>query len=118
MFGRLRAFTLWELLIATVILVIVITGLLSLFVFCLMLNESNNNLITAVNDAQLVLEQIKGLAYSAITSYAVPSFSNLSDENATVSFSSGTKITGVTVNVSWTEKQKTRTFSLSTYIAE
>ena len=110
-------FTLSELMIAAVILVVVIVGLLSVSVSCLLINESNKSLTIAANDAQYVLEQIKGLTYSQIPSYTPGTFSNLNGEAVTVSVSSGSTVTGVTVNVNWTERQRQRTFSLATRIA-
>lgn len=115
--NKRRGFTLSELLLSMAILAIAISGLLALSVSSLLLNESNKNLVTAVNDAEYTLEQIKELDYSLISSYTPLTFNNLTSENVTVSVSAGTKITGVTVNVAWTERQRQRDISLSTYIA-
>lgn len=112
-----KAFTLSELMIATAILVVAIAGLLLLFIHCMFLNEANNNLVTAVNDAQYVLEQIKVLPYSSIAAYTPPSFNNLSQEAITISCSVGVSIAEVTVNVNWQERLKNRNFQLSTRIA-
>lgn len=112
-----RAFTLSELMLATAILVIAITGMLAAFVGCLLLNESNNNLVKATNDAQYVLEQVKGLAYDNINAYVSPAFNNLNSETITLNRAVGAKIAEVTVNVAWVERQKNRNFSLSTRIA-
>ena len=113
-----KGFTLLELVVSTGILLIVISGLLVSFISCLLMNESNNNLVTAVNDAQYVLEQIKGLTYNDIDNYTPPIFTNLNNETIpqpSVVETGGIK--QVTVNVSWTERQRNRTFSLSTRIA-
>lgn len=113
----MKGFTLIELLVVVVVLGLVITGLLGASISCLLLNESNNSLVIAVNDAQYVLEQIKGLPYSGISSYSVPLFNNLTDEDVTVVSSVGSNIAEVTVNVSWTERLREKDFSLTTRIA-
>lgn len=114
-----KGFSLLELIVAVAIFLIVISGLLITFVYCIILNESNNNLVKAVNDAQYVLEQIKALAYDQIVTYTCPTFNNLNDENIALDPppSIGTQIAEVTVNVSWTERQRARSFQLSTRIA-
>jgi len=116
-FLSVRGLTLIELMIATGILVVVLSGLLLTFISCILLNESNNNLVIAVNDAQYVLEQIKGLAYSEIGNYTVPQFNNLANETVTLTRSIGTRIAEVAVDVSWIERQRQRNFQLSTRIA-
>jgi Tfp pilus assembly protein PilV len=113
-----KGFTLSELMIATAILLVAILSLLAALINTILLNESNNNLVMAVNDAQYVLEQMKGLPYSQIASFTPPTFNNLNNETITLSQSPGTKITEVTVNVSWTERQRNRNFQLSTRFAE
>jgi prepilin-type N-terminal cleavage/methylation domain-containing protein len=117
-----KGFTLTELMIAMGILLIVISGLMSTFIYCILLNESNNNLVTAANDAQYVLEQIKARAYGDIddfiNNFNPNHFSNLNNETITFPGTSiGASIATITVNVSWTERQRQRTFQLSTYVA-
>ena len=117
-----RAFSLIELMIAVAILVVAILSLLATFINCVFLNESNNNLVSAVSDAQYVLEQIKGLAYSDIATYAAPVFTNLTGEAITLTRSTLARpkgeLTEVTVKVSWTERQRSRDVSLSTRFAQ
>lgn len=117
-----KGFTLLELMIAAGILLIAILGLLTAFIHCIFLSESNKNLVTAVTDAQYVLEQIKSLPYSEISNFINnfnPSqFSNL--DNEAITFPNpdiGGNIAEVTVNVSWIERQRNRSFELSTRIA-
>lgn len=107
---------------ATGILLVVISGLLVTFVYCLLLNESNNNLVIASHDAQAVLEEIKGLSYNQIQAYVgafnPAKFANLDSE--TVSFPGsvfGAGSTDITVNIGWIERQRARNFALSTRIA-
>ena len=113
-----KGLTLSELMLAVAILAVVIAALLSLAVSCLLLNESNNNLMKASNDAQYVLEQIKALAYSGISGYAPPAFNNLPDETIVLTRSVGSHIAEVTVNVGWQERQRQRSFQLTTRIAK
>lgn len=112
-----------ELMIAATILLVAILGLLALLINCIILGESNNNLVIAVNDAQHVLEQLKGQDYTQInnftTTYNPSQFNNLINE--TISFpyvNIGAKVAEVTVEVDWVEKyNRNRDFRLSTRIA-
>lgn len=115
-----RGFTLLELMVAVAILLIVITGLLTAFINCILLNESNNNLVKAANDAQYVLEQIKALAYTDISAYSYPTFNNLPSETITLTRpgSISDPLRTITVAVSWQERTQTRSFSLATYFAK
>lgn len=113
-----RGFTLPELLLAMAILLGAVLGLLTTFIYCVLLNESNNNLVVAANDAQYVLEQIKGLNYNDIDDYLPPTFNNLNNETVTLSRSIGSQIAEVTVDVNWTERQRQRSFQLTTRIAK
>lgn len=113
-----KGFTFVELVIAIAILLVVISGITFSFVQCVLLNESNGNLVTAVGDAQTVLEQIKELAYEDIANYNPGEFTNLQAETITLEYSIGSRISEVTVNVTWSEKQRQRSFQLSTRIAK
>ncbi len=122
-----KGFTLVELMFAVSILLVSILALLSGFFGALFLNNSSNNLTTAVNDAQYVLEQIKGLNYTNCIQnnftggcYTLPVFTNLPGEEVSLSPAPviGSNISKITVKISWQDKQKTRSFSLATYIAK
>ncbi|MCF7908123.1 MAG: prepilin-type N-terminal cleavage/methylation domain-containing protein [Candidatus Omnitrophica bacterium] len=116
-FSKRAGFTLLEVMIAAAIIMIVASGLIMAFVSCAFLNESSNNLVAAANDAQCVLEEIKTLSYGDIDVYSPPVFDNLIDENVTVQAAgTETSLTEVIANVSWSERQKTRYFELSTCI--
>jgi prepilin-type N-terminal cleavage/methylation domain-containing protein len=112
-----RGFTLLELMVSVVILLMGIGGALLSFTYCFLLNESNNNLVTAVNDAQYVMEEIRQVAYANISNYTAPSFTNLNNESISLNRSLGTEIGEVTVNVNWEERQRQRSFSLSARFA-
>ncbi|UCD14812.1 MAG: hypothetical protein JSV34_03540 [Candidatus Omnitrophota bacterium] len=105
-------------MITVVILLLVVGGTLLTLTYCVLLNETNSNLAIAANDAQFVLEQIKQLAYSSISSYTPPSLANLNNETIAVQCIPDTGIMNVTVNVGWNERQRARNFSLSTRIAD
>lgn len=100
------------------ITVLVITGAALSFVQLVFLADSSVNLTIAANDAQYVLEQLKSTAYGSISSYSAPVFYNLPQETVTLSSSVGANLANITVAVSWQEKNQTKNFSLSTYIAK
>jgi len=117
-----RGFTLSELMIASAIMLIAILGLFTAIINCIFLNESNNHLVMAVNDAQYVLEQIKGLAYDNIndfiTAFDQSQFRDLNNQSITFPNTViGTSIANITVKVNWDERQGNGNFSLSTRIA-
>ena len=105
-------------MIGVVILLVVLSGCLLTFIHCAVLNDSSQNLTTAINDAQYVLEQIRGLAYSNISSYVLPSLNNLPSETMTLDRTIGASMATITVHVSWQERLRSRTFSLTTYVAK
>jgi len=121
-----KGFSLLELMFGVSILLVVVIALLSAYINCMLLNESSRNLTTAANDAQFVLEQLKGLDYATRiatnfpSGFTLPTFTNLINEQ--VAFDPaptiGDSISKITVKVSWTERQKSRSFSLATYFAK
>lgn len=115
---RRESFTLVELLIAVVILLLAAGGALLSLTHCILLNETNSNLVIAANDAQYVLEQIKELAYGDISGYTPPELANLNSENISVQRTYDSGIVEVRVDVAWTERQRSKTVSLSTRIAD
>jgi type II secretory pathway pseudopilin PulG len=112
--------TLLEVVFTSAILLIAITALLYTFVNCILLNASNKELLTAANDAQYVLEQIKSRAFSDIIGdYAPPNLANLQNETISVpaEASISSRVKEVTVNVSWTDKRRrARSYVLTTRI--
>ena len=118
-FRSKRGFTLLELIITSAILLIAISGLLVVYVQVFILDESNRELVIAANDAQYVLEQIKGVAFASIGNYVPPALNNLQNENipnptvATIS----SRVKEVSVTVNWTGKRgRARSFSLTTRV--
>lgn len=112
-----KGFTLLELMVTVGLLVFAIAGIFSSFIGAVLLNDANANLVKAANDAQYVLEQIKGVAYSQLSSYTAPVLANLENENITVQKNIAWRIAEVTAHVSWTEHNRNRSFSLTTRIA-
>lgn len=113
-----KGFTLVEVMIAAAILVLVIAELLCSFTYCMLLNESNNNLVLAINDAQYVLEDIKVLPYADIASYTPPVFNHLDNEVVTLNRNIGPNISEITATVTWNERERQRTHSIFTRIAK
>lgn len=119
---KARGFTLSELMIAVLILVIAISALLLTYVTCMFMNESNNNLVTVVNDVQYVLEEIKGLAYTDIEDYPDPAPDQVKHlrpgQNEVIRVNHthpGANIIEVTVTATWQERNGiNRIFSLTT----
>jgi len=118
-----KSFTLLELILSVAILAVTISGLLATFIYCLLLNHSNQNLVVACVDAQYVLEQIKGLTYDKIDDYIEDfdpyTFSHLPNETITFPDTNiGPRLANITVNVTWQERQNSRSLLLSTKIAK
>lgn len=65
-----KGFTLAELLLAVSILAFALTALLSVYINCILLNDSNRNLTIALTHAQFALEEVKNTFFSnIITNY-------------------------------------------------
>ena len=108
-------------MLAAAIMAIAVAALLQLLIVCLISNTTASNQVVAANDAQYVLEKIKGLPYSDIDTCTFPSFTfnNLVDEQ--VSFSKCANVDNmkeVTVKVKWKERNADKEFQLSTRFAE
>ena len=117
---RNKGFTLTELILAVAITLLVITGSALSFVQLMFLADSSVNLTVAANDAQYILEQLKGVKpYEAIESYSAPQLKNIGpSESITLNRNVGVNLATLTVNVSWLERNQTKNFSLSTCIAK
>lgn len=118
MIRKKKGFTLIELMAAVAITVLVVMGSLLSFMHLMILADASVNLTIAVNDAQLVLEQLKGTPYGSILSYVAPDLSNLPNDSETITLtrSVGANLATVSVNVSWLEKGYEKSYVLSTCI--
>ncbi|MFA5411585.1 MAG: prepilin-type N-terminal cleavage/methylation domain-containing protein [Candidatus Omnitrophota bacterium] len=125
-----KGFTLAELLFASAILALVLTGILALFTNCIFLNETNRNLSIATSHAQYALEEIKSAEFSAIAgtydgacwdsqTIAAKGLVALSDdERICISAPQGEPLK-VEVTVEWSGRnQRTWRVQLSTLITE
>jgi len=121
-----KTFTLMELMISVVILLLVLGSLLFGFTSCVILNEQNSNLATAINDAQFVLEDLKSKPFSEALLYTdfdipgeavslVPAYIeviNVAINNI------GVNLVQAVVTVNWIERGRIRSAQLSTVIAK
>lgn len=113
-----------ELLVSVAILVFALAGLYQLLILSIMSNTASNNLTMAANDAQHVLEAIKNLDYSNISSGNCVSNPELcpsqlrAGESIEWTSADQTRIKLVTVEVTWEEQNEQKTFQLSTRIAQ
>lgn len=111
--------SLFEVMVGVVLLLTAICAALGAIVYCIILTSSSEHYTVAVSDAQYVLEQIKGLAFSSIPAYTPPTLSNLPNETIIVNtIGVSATLMKVTVNVTWDEFAQSRTYSISTYCAD
>jgi prepilin-type N-terminal cleavage/methylation domain-containing protein len=115
--GKNSGFTLLEMLFVVAIVVFVITGVLSTFMYGFILNRATTNRIVAANDAQYVLEKLKDTTYANIASYTDTNFTSLSDESIQVTITAGSNEKDVVANVTWTEGERQVSYALSTKIS-
>jgi type II secretory pathway pseudopilin PulG len=64
--NSLTGFTLAELMVASLVLVTILVGLLASYVTCFDFNETSRNLTTALNAAQLKLDEMRDHSFSLI----------------------------------------------------
>lgn len=69
-----KGFTLIELLLSAAILAFALTGLLLLFINCIILNETNRNLTLAYNAVQAKTEEIKNKRFDSLDALNGTSF--------------------------------------------
>jgi Tfp pilus assembly protein PilE len=115
---KVKSITLVEIMVSLAIIVLVMSILLAAFVACTFLNESNSNLVIALNDAQYIMEEIAALPYDEVSSYVPQQFTNLNNEVISVTINDiSSRVKQVNTRVSWTERsQRQRETTLSTYV--
>jgi len=116
-----------EVMIATAIIVTVFAGLLQVFIFSNVLAEMSGNITLAINEAQSVIEEIRGHDFDSITTDYGSSGTPGDDFNLTLLDGTG-QIAVTTVNASllrilvtvdWTERNgRTMSTSLETLVAK
>lgn len=118
-----RGFTLIETMMSISILLVVIIAALLAIIGAMFLMQSSKNLVTASNDAQYALEQIKTRSFTNIPTYvagySADSFDNLQDEEITFPSPIYTStLDTITVQITWTERNAQRSFSITTCFAQ
>lgn len=126
-----KGFTLSELLLAALILVVALSAILIEFLACSVLNDSSRNLTLATTHAGYIMEDIKNTSFanianninngdwdwdsSDITGEGLTALRNESIDSSV----SGTTLLTVTVTVSWKDRNnRDRNVALATLIAE
>ncbi len=121
-----KGFTLVEVMLATAILVFVLSSLLLVFINCIILNESSRNLTVAVSHAEFALEEIKSWDFSNITigstSWNITSIglTPLNSETLVITLTgAGTNPKNITANVIWKDRiVSNRSLALETLLTE
>ncbi|MDD4899683.1 MAG: hypothetical protein PHT31_04735 [Candidatus Omnitrophica bacterium] len=122
-----KGFTLWELMLASAILIFALTGLLMLFSNCVLLNEANRNLSVAVNHAQYIMEGIRHLSFANIgpqvaggtwdwntATLAAAGMTPLDSENVVSTTPDQTaNPVSITVTVNWQDRGRARNVALN-----
>ncbi len=116
-----NGFSLVEVMITAVILLIVIGSLLLTFVQCIILNENNEDVTVATNDAQVILERLRAEAYSDISSEctninaaSTTTFNTLLGETVTCTVvASGLNYKEININIAWDRRGGQRDVDLS-----
>ncbi len=140
-----KSFALMELMLAALFLTIIFLSLITSFIACLLLNESNRNLSIATTHAQYIMEEIKD-SVSTVNGFdnlrvTVPTqwnwsesgdftsrgLSYLSGENINVTFSdavsggvpnSTSQLLDVRVTVNWLDRARNHNVALETFLNE
>ena len=124
-----------EVLIAAAFLIIVFSGIATLFASCMFSNEANRNSTVAITHAQYVMEEIRSTTFTSIENEidvnfrwdldtddlkAVPyNLTTLNNEEVDVSVTTVGNILEVTVDMSWKNRRgEDRDEQLVTRIAD
>lgn len=119
-------FSLAEVMVTTLILAIVLTGALSMFIYCSLLSENAGNLSLSMGEAQSKLEEIRDSSFSSISStYHGTTFNLTKPEGATgnitvaeVGSDVAADLLQVSITVNWTNRNnRALSSSLSTLVA-
>lgn len=65
-----KALTIPEVLIAAIFLAVVLSGILMLFINCMLLNEANRNSTVAITHSQYIMEEIRSTAFASLQDIA------------------------------------------------
>ncbi len=124
-----KGLTLTELLLATAILSVALTGILALFTSCIFLNGTTRNSSIAMGHAQYILEGLKHTSFSSVAIDIANGAWNWVAANITAAHmtplpnevitttSSGTNPLEIAVLVNWNDRgQRARSLTLHTMI--
>ena len=120
-----KGFTLSELLLAAAILAFALSGLLLLFVNCMLLNAANRNLTIATSHAEFALEEIETTTFASIASatwnnatITSKGLTPLNNESIVITVT-GTDLKNISVLASWLDRgQKNRSTELLTLFSD
>ncbi|PIY83697.1 MAG: hypothetical protein COX96_04040 [Candidatus Omnitrophica bacterium CG_4_10_14_0_2_um_filter_44_9] len=103
-----KGFTLLELMIASGILVIVLTGLLSAYISCLEMNETTKNSNLALGAVQEELENLRKAPFQTLnttyTFYATGTLANLSLGRVVIDNATNTSFYRVDAGMCWKQR--------------
>ncbi|MFH1519447.1 MAG: hypothetical protein ABIE75_02625 [Candidatus Omnitrophota bacterium] len=61
-----KSLTLSEIMIATIFIAVALSGILLLFINCMLLNAANRNSTVAITHAQYIMEEVRGTDFTLI----------------------------------------------------
>lgn len=112
---RRKGFTLIEVLMALLVVIPVILGTIGVNIYTYRTSETSRNTMTAVQDANTVVERIRNVASGqglnqVVATYpsgqAVSGFANLTNEQVVVTYPSSTADPlAITITVTWQDPQ-------------
>lgn len=122
-----RGFSLVEIMIVCLFLVIIVFGFIYLFNVSLYLNEQTRNSIIAINDAVAVVERIKNIEPFSVTNLIagypdagyIAGYNNLDSESVQVNYGNlAADPVLVTVTVTWQGKERIFSEEVSTFVTK
>jgi len=129
-----KTFTLAEVLIAAVFLVVVFSSILLLFINCMLLNEANRNSTVAITHTQCIMEEIRSTSFAdiqttagngtwdldAVELAASPyNLTVLNSELIDTTVTSVDNLLAVAIDISWEDRRgRVRSDQLTTWIAD
>ena len=117
-------YTLVEVMISALILAVVIVGIMQLYIYTSVLAELAGDKITALNEAQSKMDEIRNTNFSSIsttypsgTTFSLPS--QLTGNGTITLDASNSDLYGVTITVTWTnQKGRGSTITLISKVAK
>lgn len=122
-----KGFTLIEIVVSLLLVVPALLGILSLTVYTMKTAETSRMVMTAMQDANAVVEQMRKLSEDGLSEVkatypdgtAVSGFSNLTGETIVVDYVDPEEDPlEVTVTVSWQDRERDMSRQLTTYVTQ